>query len=47
MHDFIWPIATLGAFCFGITAGIAWAAQWRPARIEIVLNQTIERESAE
>jgi hypothetical protein len=33
--DWLWPVATLLAWCFGFTAGIAWAAQWRPTRIEV------------
>lgn len=31
----IWPWIALGAWCFGFTAGIAWAAQWRPTVIAI------------
>ncbi len=35
MSDFLWPILTLGAYCFGVTTGIAWAAAWRPGKVEI------------
>jgi hypothetical protein len=31
----IWPWITLGAWCFGFCAGVAWAAQYRPTVINI------------
>ncbi len=38
MSDFLWAIIALGSWCFGYTAGIAWAAAWRPTTIKIVTN---------
>lgn len=35
MAEFLWPILAALAWCFGFCAGIAWAAQWRPVRVEI------------
>ncbi len=34
----LWPWIALGAFCFGVSVGIAWAAQWRPTIISIRLR---------
>lgn len=31
----LWPWIALGAYCWGVTSGIAWAAQWRPTIISI------------
>ena len=33
MTEFLWPLVALGCFCFGVTTGIAWAAQWRPGYV--------------
>jgi hypothetical protein len=35
MPDLLWPIIAAGARCFGFCAGIEWAAQWRPVRVDI------------
>lgn len=35
MSEYLWPIIAAGCWCFGFTAGIAWAAQWRPTWISI------------
>lgn len=32
----MWLWLAAAAWCWGFTAGIAWAAQWRPTRIEVV-----------
>lgn len=31
----LWPWIALGAYCFGVTSGIAWAAAWRPSIIAV------------
>lgn len=41
----LWPWLTLAAWCSGVCAGMAWAAQWRPTRIEI--RTTVEHQDAE
>lgn len=33
-----WPWIALGAWCFSFTAGVAWAAMWRPTQISITLR---------
>lgn len=37
-----WPWIAAGAWCWGFCAGIAWAAQWRPTRIEVVTRTVME-----
>lgn len=34
----LWPWIALGAWCFGFSAGIAWAAHYRPTIISIRLR---------
>jgi hypothetical protein len=40
----LWPWLVLAAWCWGFCAGIAWAAQWRPTRIEIVTRTEAARD---
>jgi len=35
----LWPWIALGAYLFGVTSGIAWAAAWRPTIISIRLTR--------
>lgn len=44
MSEWLWPMVTLGAWCFGFASGIAWCAQWRPVRIEINVNREAARD---
>lgn len=34
----LWPWIAAGCFCFGVSVGIAWAAQWRPTIISVRLR---------
>lgn len=38
----LWPWIALGCFCFGVSAGIAWAALYRPTIISVRLR--VERD---
>lgn len=40
----LWPWIALGAFCFGVSTGIAWAAIYRPTIIAIRMR--VERDDA-
>lgn len=40
---FLWPWIALGAFCFGVSSGIAWAAMYRPTMISISLRHVVDQ----
>jgi hypothetical protein len=40
----LWPWIALGCWCFGFTAGIAWAAQYRPTIIRIATRVEVEHD---
>lgn len=44
MTEYLWPILTLLAWCFGYCAGVAWSAHYRPTIINV--RTVIQEEGA-